>query len=193
MRYRGYQRFSETYILIIIAVCLVLFIASEVRNSLSGTLGLTPATWTSEPWTILTSIFMHSGILHILFNMLALYFLGRYLCMFIGDRWFLIVYFIGGIIGSFFFILLGPDNATVVGASGAIFAVGGALAVTVPQMKVIMFPIPIPMPLWVAIIGGFIIISFLPGVAWEAHLGGLVTGLAIGYYLRRRGPRRVIL
>jgi membrane associated rhomboid family serine protease len=125
--------------------------------------------------------------------MLALYFLGRYLCMFIGDKWFLIVYFTGGIIGSFFFILLGPQYATVVGASGAIFAVGGALAITVPQMKVIMFPIPIPMPLWVAIIGGFIIMSLLPGVAWQAHLGGLVTGLAIGYYLRRKGPRRIIL
>ena len=60
-------------------------------------------------------------------------------------------------------------------------------------MKVIMFPIPVPMPLWVAIIGGFIIISFLPGVAWEAHLGGLLTGLAAGYYLRRKGPRRIIL
>lgn len=73
-----------------------------------------------------------------------------------------------------------------IGASGAIFALGGALTMMRPQLKVIVFPIPAPLPLWTAVIGGFIILSFLPFVAWQAHLGGLIVGLVAGYIFRRR-------
>ena len=189
MRYRSNQRFADVTVLAIIAVNIVFFIASLTRNDLIYELGLTPNSWTSHPWTLLTSMFMHADITHILFNMLSLYFLGRFLCQMIGDKWFLVVYFVGGIAGSFFFILLGEENATVIGASGAIFAVGGALAVLVPNVKVILFPIPTPIPLWTAIIGTFLLltlIAFVSNIAWEAHLGGLLLGLAVGYYLRRR-------
>jgi membrane associated rhomboid family serine protease len=55
-----------------------------------------------------------------------------------------------------------------------------------PKLRVFVFPIPVPLPLWAAVIGGFLIISFFPGVAWQAHLGGLVLGLIAGYFLRRR-------
>jgi membrane associated rhomboid family serine protease len=189
MRYRSYQRFGDVTVLAIIAVNVVLFIARLSRPDLIYTLGLTPATWTGEPWTLLTSMFMHDDITHILFNMLSLYFLGRFLCQLVGDKWFLVVYFVGGIAGSFLFVLLGKENATVIGASGAIFAVGGALAVLVPNVKVILFPIPAPVPLWTAIIGTFLILTllaFATNIAWEAHLGGLLLGLAVGYFLRRR-------
>jgi len=84
------------------------------------------------------------------------------------------------------FILLGPPFATAVGASGAVFALGGALAIMRPKLKVIIFPIPIPLDLWIAVIGGFLVISFLPYIAWQAHLGGLVTGLVAGYFFRKR-------
>jgi membrane associated rhomboid family serine protease len=193
MRYRSYQRYVDVTVLTIIAVNVVLFIARVARPDLIGTLGLTPSSWTSEPWTLLTSMFMHADITHILFNMLSLYFLGRFLCQIIGDKWFLVIYFAGGIIGGFFFILfsipLETEGNTVIGASGAIFAVGGALAVLVPNVKVILFPIPAPIPLWTAIIGTFLLLTllaFATNIAWEAHLGGLLLGLAVGYYLRRR-------
>jgi len=203
MRYRSYSQFSETAVLAIIAINLELFIAEFFYPQIYLNLGLRPDLWLERPWTILTSIFLHgylgsdggmsfSSIWHILFNMLALYFLGSYLNMIIGKRWFLGIYLVGGVIGSFLYIAMAPPNSIVVGASGAIFAVGGALAALVPNMKVVLLLIPVPMPLWVAIIGGFIIISFLPGVAWQAHLGGLITGLAAGYYLRKRGPRRIM-
>jgi len=55
-----------------------------------------------------------------------------------------------------------------------------------PNTKVITFPIPIPMPLWVAILIGFVLVSFYPGVAWQAHLGGILYGAAVGYYFHRR-------
>ena len=189
MRYRSNQRFADVTVLAIIAVNIVFFIASLTRNDLIYELGLTPNSWTSHPWTLLTSMFMHADITHILFNMLSLYFLGRFLCQLVGDKWFLIIYFIGGIVGNFFYILLGATDEPVIGASGAIFAVGGALAVLVPNVKVILFPIPAPVPLWTAIIGTFLLltlIALVSNIAWEAHLGGLLLGLAVGYYLRRR-------
>ena len=73
-----------------------------------------------------------------------------------------------------------------VGASGAVFAVGGALAVMRPKLKVFIFPIPLPLNLWIAVIGGLVILSFLPYVAWQAHLGGLIVGLIAGYIFRRK-------
>ena len=200
MTYRRRSQWPEAKsVLILIGLNLIFFIASLFNDSLIGTLGLQPSTWTNEPWTVLTSMFMHSGVWHILANMFTLFFLGSYLCNMIGDKWFLIIYFVGGIIGSFFFILfslytpLGNANSLVIGASGAVFAAAGALTALAPKIKVIVFPIPAPIPLWVAIIGGFLLISFLPGVAWEAHLGGLLVGLIAGFIIKKRKRKIFIL
>lgn len=89
--------------------------------------------------------------------------------------------------GNIFYALLGSPFSIAIGASGAVFAVGGVLAVMRPKIRVFVFPIPVPLPLWAAVIGGFLIISFFPNVAWQAHLGGLASGLTIGYFFRKRG------
>ncbi len=151
-------------------------------------LGLTPAVFLSRPWTIVTSMFLHASMGHILTNMLTLYFFGTFLTELVGERRFFLIYFIGGVIGNLVYLFFPPSRfATAVGASGAIFALGGVLTLLRPMVKVFVFPIPIPIPLWIAVIGGFFIIS--PGVAWQAHLGGLLFGLAAGYFLRRRERR----
>jgi membrane associated rhomboid family serine protease len=80
--------------------------------------------------------------------------------------------------------------SVVIGASGAIYALGGLLVVMRPNTRVITFPLPIPMPLWVAILIGFVLISFYSNVAWQAHLGGILYGAAVGYYYRSREYRR---
>ena len=134
----------------------------------------------------MTNLFVHGSIWHLLFNMLTFYFFGTFLIRLVGVRDFFIIYFGGGILGNVFFMLLGPPFAIVIGASGAIFALGGALAVITPRLKVYVFPIPAPMPLWVAVLIGFVIMSFLPGIAWQGHLGGLIFGLIYGLVLRRR-------
>jgi len=186
MSYRGHRRFAEISVLALIAANLVLFIAVLADRDLIYTLGLDPAIWLDRPWTLLTNLFIHGGIWHIAANMLTLYFFGRYLSMMIGDTRFLIVYFLGGIIGNFFYILLEPSGPTVIGASGAVFAIAGALTLMAPNLRVFIFPIPAPLPLWVAVIGGFVILSFFPNVAWQAHLGGLALGLVAGYFFRGR-------
>ena len=117
--------------------------------------------------------------------MISLFFLGRFLLQLVGEERFLLVYFLGGIVGNILFILLAPPFAVGVGASGAVFALGGALAVIAPKLKVFIIPIPVPIPLWVAILI-FLLISFVPGIAWQAHLGGLLLGLGAGYYFRKK-------
>ena len=189
MMYRSYRGFSSGTIWVLIGLNLLLFIATAINRELIFYLGLQPAGFTARPWTIVTSLFVHGSLWHIIANMLTLYFFGRYVCSLIGESRCLIVYFGGGILGSILFMLLAPPYLTAIGASGAVFAVGGVLTVMRPRLRVFVFPIPAPLPLWVAVIGGFLIISFLPFVAWQAHLGGLIVGLIAGYIFRKRERR----
>jgi membrane associated rhomboid family serine protease len=130
-------------------------------------------------------MFVHGGFAHILLNMISLYFLGSFLIRAVGEKTFLAIFFLGGLAGNVFFVLLADPYSTGIGASGAIYALGGALAVMLPRVPVIIIPIPVPVPLWVAILI-FLLLSFLPGIAWQAHLGGLFLGLIAGFILRRR-------
>lgn len=183
---RGYQSYNMNPLLAIIAVNVLFFIIVNISPELVGTLGTQPATLQSHPWSPLTSIFVHYDMFHLFVNMLALYFLGGHLLRLMSLRNFLIIYFGGGLLGSVLFLLLGPQFSVAIGASGAIFAVGATLAVLMPHMKVLVFPIPAPMPLWIAIVGGFAILSFLPSVAWQGHLGGMIFGGIAGFLLLRQ-------
>lgn len=186
MMYRSYRRSRLNLIWVLIGTNVLLFIVTLTTPEIILFGGLMPAAVVARPWTVVTCLFLHGGIGHLLGNMITLYFFGRYLRALVGDKRFLIVYFIGGMLGSACYILLAPPLSISIGASGAVFAVGGVLAVMRPKLKVLVFPIPVPMPLWAAVIGGFVIISFFPNVAWQSHLGGLVFGLVMGYFLRRQ-------
>ncbi len=181
-----YRRFNLNSIWTIIAINLLMLVATYIYPRLIFLLGLMPELFLSRPWTIVTNMFIHNGLWHCAANMLTLYFFGTYLSRLIGDSKFLVLYFGGGLLGNILYILLGESLSIVIGASGAVFALGGALAMMRPKLKVIIFPIPVPLPLWIAVIGGFIILSFLPFIAWQAHLGGLIVGLVAGYTFRRR-------
>jgi len=186
MRYRRYQGFNLNPILIIIVINLLMLVATFVSSRIILLLGLVPAIFLSQPWTIVTNLFIHGSLWHLIANMMTLYFFGRYFSRLVGDSKFLIVYFGGGVFGNILYILLGEPLSVAVGASGAIFALGGALAIMRPRLRVFVFPLPVPLPLWIAVIGGFIILSLLPFVAWQAHLGGLIIGFMAGYIFRRK-------
>jgi membrane associated rhomboid family serine protease len=183
-------------VLIIISLNLGVFIAVHISPEILGYLSLPPNF--DRPWAILTSMFTHYDFFHIFANMITLFFFGSFLNRLVGERKFLLVYFGGGILGSLFFILLaGSGSPPAIGASGAVFALGGALAVIAPRLRVIVFPIPAPMPLWMAVVGIFIILTvlpilnILPNIAWEAHLGGFLFGLVAGYFFRGKGRYQV--
>jgi membrane associated rhomboid family serine protease len=204
---RSYQgpSLSLNPLLVLIIINLVFYVATLIAPSgqypwglfhtvgmdkITYYLGLVPYYVADRPWTVITAMFIHAGFTHIFFNMIVLFFFGRTLRMFVGDNRFLFVYFAGGIIGNLAFVGLNlHDLVIAVGASGAIFAVAGALVAIHPRMRILFWGI-IPMQLWVFVVIFMGILS-LPGiaptgVAWQAHLGGLATGLVMGYLFRRR-------
>lgn len=184
---RTYRAVNLNVLWFLIALNILIFVITLLRPAeVISLFGLTPAQLSQQPWTIISSIFVHGGFGHILFNMISLYFLGSFFFRAVGERSFLAVFFLGGLAGNALYILLAPPNVTGIGASGAIFAIGGALAVLVPKVPVYIFFIPIAMPLWAAILIFFLLSFFFSGIAWQAHLGGLLGGLIAGFILRRR-------
>jgi membrane associated rhomboid family serine protease len=140
-----------------------------------------------QPWRMITSAFLHSpsSFLHIAFNMYALFIFGPMLEHLLGRGRFIALYLISAFGGSVAVLLLAPDSV-VVGASGAIFGLMGAFVVIQRKMGGNAVQILVVVALNFAI--GF----FVPNIAWQAHLGGLVAGAAIAFvYLQTRRPNQL--
>jgi membrane associated rhomboid family serine protease len=196
---RTYRAVSLNVLWFLIALNVLIFIITLARpDEVVKLLGLNTAQLQDHSWTIITSMFVHDPGFwgHILFNMVSLYFLGSFLIRAAGEKSFLAVFFLGGLVGNLFVVLyahLAGFSIVGYGASGGVLALGGALAIMVPRVPVIIFPIPVPMPLWLAILIFFVILVILPMlfggvISWQAHLGGLLLGLTAGLILRKRRP-----
>ncbi len=182
----GYRRYGSPglgIVVYLIITCLVVFVATAVSPRLLDAIVFKSYEFPSHAWTIITSLFAHGSIVHILSNMLVLYFFGTFLVSIIGERWLLLVYFLGGIAGNLLFWWLVPGGEAL-GASGAIFALGGALLVLRPNQPTMMLFIPVTIPLWISVIVGFLLTFGSAGIAWQAHLGGLVVGAISGFFFR---------
>ena len=186
-RSRGFNLNAVWFLILAnLIVFIPTYLSTDVYNTFVNNFGLNTHSFTEKPWTIVTNLFIHASLFHIFGNMITLYFFGTYVTKLIGENRFIIIYFLGGLVGNAFYMLLGDPYAVVIGASGAVFAVGGALTMLRPKLRVFVFPIPAPLPLWVAVIGIFFLISLFPNVAWQAHLGGLLVGLIAGYIFRKK-------
>lgn len=128
----------------------------------------------AEPWRMLTSAFAHSPtfIGHIAFNMYALYICGRVLEPMLGRSRFLALYLISALGGSVAVLLIANPLVSVVGASGAVFGLFAAMFVLLRSRGIPVVQVAILVAINLAI--GFVI----PGIAWQAHVGGLVLGAA---------------
>lgn len=130
-----------------------------------------------EPWRMITTVFVHSTgfILHIGLNMYTLWVFGRLLESLLGRSRFLALYLIAGFGGSVAVMYLGDLQGGVVGASGAIFGLMGAFLVIQRRLGGDSTQLLI-------LVGINLVIGFLPGmnVSWQAHVGGLVTGVVLG-------------
>ncbi len=153
-------------------------------------------------WTLLTSMFLHAGLGHLFVNMMSLLFIGNFIERIIGRKRFLWFYLISGIVAGLFFvvfsfILKSNLDVAAVGASGAIFGLGGLLAILTPKLPVLVFFV-IPMPMWAAMLFLLLFLWFL-SLALElpigntAHLGGLLVGVIYGIYLRYKYKRKVAI
>jgi membrane associated rhomboid family serine protease len=95
-----------------------------------------------KPYQIFTSMFMHGNTMHLIFNMIGLVFLGPHVENNLGSKKFLNLYLLSGIASGIAHLAL--VNSSAVGASGAIYGMLGAFAAMFPNMKLMVFPLPIP-------------------------------------------------
>ena len=137
-----------------------------------------PVLGDSEPWRFITTAFLHVGVWHIVLNMYALYLVGPTLETVLGRARFITMYVLAAIGGSVAVLLFADPTGRswltpVAGASGAIFGLFGALALTMRRMKRSDSQI-------LVIIGINVVLGFvIQGVSWQGHLGGLVVGSAL--------------
>jgi membrane associated rhomboid family serine protease len=123
-----------------------------------------------EWWRVLTSGFLHIGPIHLVFNMLALWMLGRDLETVLGRGRFLALYLVSMLGGATAVMLFYGANEQVAGASGAVFGLMGALVVVLRRLRA-------PAGQVFGIIGLNVLISVvIPGISLIGHLGGLVIG-----------------
>ena len=183
----------------LLAANVAVFALEVVAPGVTWTLGMMPAAVLGQlhVWQLLTYMFVHAGLFHILFNMLALWMFGTELERIWGTRYFLKYYFVTGIGAAaltVLFSLLPFSVATslrhsvIVGASGAIYGLLLAYALHFPDRPIYMYMVfPIPAKYFVIIMGLIAFYSSLAdngGVANATHLGGLIVG-----YLFLKGAR----
>jgi membrane associated rhomboid family serine protease len=178
------------------------FVVSFFAPGLTGLLGLTPAAVLHRyaVWQPLTYMFLHGGVLHILFNMLALWMFGVELERMWGTRFFVKFYFVTGVGAAVTTIVLSllpvgfADRlfySTTIGASGAIFGLLLAYALYFPNRPIYMYMLfPVPAKYFVLILGAIAFLMSISnqggGIAHAAHLGGL----AFGYFYLKAGRAR---
>ena len=160
----------------ILVTCISIFVLSLLLGSFALAFGMIPiAIAQGEWWRLLTSTLLHGSILHLLFNMYALYRLGPQLERSLGHVRFAALYILsalGGSVASYWF----SDLRTVsVGASGAIFGLITATIVIGREMRTDVSQL-------IVLLGLNVVIGFLQsGIDWRAHFGGAITGAAIAF------------
>ncbi|MFF5495907.1 rhomboid family intramembrane serine protease [Streptomyces aquilus] len=173
--------------LLLVGINLAVFIAVQYSDALLSDLVLIGA-WPPAPFTptegvadgqwyrLVTSMFTHQEPWHIGFNMLSLWFLGGPLEAALGRARYLTLYLISGLCGSVLAYLLTSPSTATLGASGAIFGLFGATGVLMRHRNYDLRPI-------IALLVINLIFTFNPSfnISWQAHIGGLVGGVVIGY------------
>ncbi|MCC2313493.1 rhomboid family intramembrane serine protease [Cellulomonas xiejunii] len=166
--------------LTIIGLCVASYVLQLVVAGWTSRWAFSPVAGAYEPWRFITAAFLHSPgqVFHILFNMIALWMVGPYLEATLGRARFATLYLVSALGGSVGAVLLAPATGTwltaMVGASGAVFGMFGAVLVVLRRTGRDAGPI-----IGILVLNG--VLGFvLPGIAWQAHLGGLVVGALLG-------------
>jgi membrane associated rhomboid family serine protease len=186
MSFSSSNRFTPWVTRLIIANAVVLLLLRTIFTSpaLADGLAFSPQHVLDRPWTFLTYMFVHAGLLHLLFNMLMLFVFGAPVEQRMGSRTFILYYLYCGIGAAVFCVLLSGIMAIgpFVGASGALLGVALAFATFWPDAELMVFPLPVPIrarTLVMVLVGLDVFFYFLTpgdGVAHLAHVGGVAFG-----------------
>ena len=158
----------------LIAANVLMFVLDIASRGLKQQLVLwAPAVAAGEYYRLITSAFIHFGIAHILFNMWALYVLGPPLEQHLGRLRFGALYGLSALGGSTLVYLVAPIGSATAGASGAVFGLFGATFVVARRLN-------LDIKWLIILIAANLVITFtVPGISWQGHLGGLLTGALI--------------
>ncbi|MDF2967368.1 MAG: rhomboid family intrarane serine protease [Nocardioidaceae bacterium] len=158
---------------------LVLFSADRVRWGDTIVTGVDGGAW----WRLITATFLHERLLHLLFNMYALWIIGPQLERMLGYVRFVALYVTCALAGSVAVLWFTAPNVPTLGASGAIYGLFGA-AFLIARAR------GGDLTAWAVLLGLNLVITFaVPNISWQGHLGGLVAGLLLGAVLAH-APRR---
>lgn len=180
-------RFSSLFIVFILFLT---YISQSIFLFLTEEFILDSSLAAERPWTLLTSIFLHGSVIHILSNAFALAIFGLLTEKNIGTKKFLFVFFAGGIFANLISLMFYSKS---LGASGAIFSCIGVLAFIKPRLMVWAYGVPMPM----AVAAAFWFVldffgAFYPSnIANIAHIAGLLFGIFIGIFLKKKYKERV--
>lgn len=180
---------------LLIAACVAIWLLQNLSYLVNDLVMLIPALGASQPWRFITSAFGHArgSFTHIGFNMLTLWLMGRYLEPLLGRAKFLAIYLISALGGGALFVLLASPagrnwNSGLLGASGAVFGLFGAYLVLAWLFKRPLTSI------WVLLGLNLVVAVVFPNIAWQAHLGGFITGAAatgvVSLDLKRQRQRK---
>lgn len=150
-------------------------------------------------WQLVTYAFMHGSIMHLFGNMLALYMFGGRIERTLGEKPFLLYYFVCLVVAALcqlavMYVFEPGQMFPTIGASGAVFGILLAFGMFYPHETLMMIPIPIPIPAWLFVSGYAAVELYLgvtgtqAGVAHFAHLGGLAGGYILIQYWRGKLP-----
>ncbi len=173
-----------TYSLIIINV--IVFAFSSLYPSLLDMGGqFNQLVLQGEYWRLFTAMFLHLNIVHIGFNMLSLFFVGRAIEVFYGKWRYLAIYLLSGIAGGILFLFTAGPSGSAVGASGAIFGIFGALGVYyIVNRRSLGVAGRGAIGNWLFWIGLNLVFGLTnSGIALTAHIGGLIAGMLIAFLL----------
>ena len=168
----------------------VMLFVTEVSPDVKHIFGFVPALVAFRPWTLLTYMFLHDGFMHLLFNMIGLYFFGPRLEDRMGSRQFLWLYLLSGVVGGVLSFL--TPWVLIVGSSGAVFGVLMGFALYWPRQVIYLFGVvPVEARVLVAVLT---VVSLYLGwmgggtVAHFAHLGGFLGGFLYLKWWERNSP-----
>lgn len=173
--------------LILLACIIVFFLSIILPGFVYNFLALNPDYVMQRPWTLLTYMFVHANFNHLFWNMVVLFFFGMDLERRAGEKKFLQIYIISGIVAALGQMMV--SDGSMVGASGALYGVMGCLAIIAPEIRVLLFFV-IPLSIRSAIVL-FALIDFLTlgsadNIAHMAHIVGLLVGLAYGQAMAKK-------
>lgn len=166
------------------------FLLQSALLELANALVFVPALALVRPWTVVTYMFLHGDLMHLLFNMLALFFFGPRVEDRIGSRPFAILFFLSGITGALLSVLFSPGSP-IIGASGGVFGVMLAFAWFWPEEKIFIWGVlPVQARVLVILTTLFALWSGFGGVgggiAHFAHLGGYLGAFLYLRWLDRK-------